>query len=221
MSRSTSLLLLSLTVVGLIACGWFGESIQEDDLDVTYTVDFDFDLPVDANVLCPAGADCSAAAIPAPADRELSPIEVNVDLDIVQETGEPKLADYAGKFKRIQISRITYEATGNSLTFDVPPMTLYLGPVGAKKPTEMGVLELATTPTVAKGTNGVQNATINEMNRDKLSALIQSLSVGAIAQATPVVKQGEPFPPSGKVDIKVTIYVTFVANPADAIRKAR
>lgn len=219
-SRLVAAPLLGFTLLSILACGWFGEDLQEDALDVTYTADFDFDLPLDANALCPTGLDCSEAAVPAPVDRELMPIEINVDLDIVEQTMKPELADYAGKFKRIQISKITYEATNNDLTFDVPPLNLYIGPVGAEKPTDEGVIALATTPVVVKMTNGQLEATINEANRDQISALIQSLQVSAVAQATPVVKKGEQFPPSGKVDLKVTIFVTLVANPADAIRKS-
>lgn len=218
-NRTLALILLSLTLFSTLACGWFGDNIEENDLDVTYTADFDFDLPIDAGVLCP-GVDCSSAAVPAPVDRELTPIEVNVDLDIVEQTMKPELADYAGKFKRIQITKITYAATNNSLTFDMPPLELFLGPVGAEKPDDQGVISMATMPVVTKGQNGTFDATINEANRDQLSTLIQSLQVAAIAQATPVVKKGEMFPPSGKLDLKVTIYVTFVANPADAIRKS-
>ena len=212
-----STLTAGVVVASMLGCFWTEE--QEEVLDVTYEEDFDTEIPVDANALCPAGTDCQAASTPAPAETQLQPIDVNFDIDIVEQTGQPKLADYAGKFKSIQVTKIEYEAEQNSLTFDLPAFTLYTGPVGTEEVDAPGTYALATIPVIPAGVSAKGEAAVNTTNVQEISQLIQSLQVALLAQASPVVKQGEPLPPTGSTTIKVVVYVKFVANPADIARK--
>lgn len=212
--RGAASALLLIATVTASACGWF----TEEDANIEYTEDFSFDVPIDTAQLCPDGADCSMASVPTPMDRELKPIEFNVDLDIVELTGRQELADYGGNFRSVNITAIEYTVSDNSLSMEIPPMTIYLGPVGSTSTEDSGVLEMATIPATPPGQNvDAGNATINTENADGLSDLIKSLQTTAFASATPVVKMGEPFPPMGAADIKITVYVTFVANPLDAV----
>ncbi len=211
LAATSALIVMSLTT---IACGWF----SEDDLDVTYDEDFGFTLPLNANALCPVGDDCSGASVETPVDRSLTPIEFDVQLDVVAATGRPKLAEFTSRFKSIEVTRIAYEMTGNSLTFDTPALNIYIGPTGAEEVDAAGVKLLGTIPSVAARTNAAGNATLNAENKAEISALIQSLRVAALVGGTPVIRQGQPFPPSGEGSLKITFFVRFVANPADAVR---
>lgn len=216
-TNTLSIISAALIITSMLACSWSDE--QEEALDVTYQEDFDTDIPINANALCPAGTDCASTSAPAPVDTELQPIDVNFDIDIVEQTGQQKLADYAGKFKSIQVTKIEYEAVENSLTFDLPAFTLYTGPVGTEKTDAEGTYALATIPIIPAGVSAKGEAVVNVENVDDISALIQSLRIAMLAQATPVVKQGQPLPPTGETTVKVVIYVKFVANPADIARK--
>ncbi len=197
------------------SCGFF----TQDDLDVEYTEDFSITLPtIDSAALCPGGEDCSSQAQPVDRDRPLNPIELDVEIDVVEKTGRQALADYTGKFRSINITKIEYAVQDNSLTFDIPEAGIFLAPVGVKTTTDERAVRMATIPITPAGMSVAKGeATINEANAAQLSELIQSLQVTALAQAAPVVKQGQPFPPSGKATLALTVYVTFTANPADAI----
>lgn len=207
----------ALILMSALACSWSDE--QEEILDVTYEEDFDTDIPINADALCPAGTDCSATSAPAPVDTELQPIDVSVDIDIVEQTGQQKLADYAGKFKSIQVTKIEYEAVENNLSFDLPAFTLYTGPVGTEETDAAGTYALATIPVIPAGVSAKGEGVVNAANVQEVSALIQSLRLALLAKATPVVKQGQPLPPTGKTTLKIVVYVKFVANPADIARK--
>lgn len=207
--------MLSASLLVISACGFF----TQDDLDVEYTEDFSVTLPaIDSAALCPAGQDCTSAAQPVQMDRPLTPIELDVEIDIVEKTGRSELADYAGKFKSVNITKIEYAVKDNTLTFDIPEAGVFLAPAGVKTTTDPGAIRMATIPeTIAMTSVDAGLAEINEANAAQLSALIQSLQVTALVQAEPVVKMGQPFPPSGKATLSLTVYVTFTANPADAL----
>lgn len=211
--------LATITLVALginsLACGYF----NQDDADITYTEDFSFDLPVDADALCPEGQDCGGMAVMSPETRELDPFEFDIEIDIVKETGRDELAQYTGKFKSVNITKIEYTVSDNNLTFDLPPITIYLGPLGSETTDAEGVVAMATIPEISAATNVSDGqAQINAENAEAVSDLIKSLQTKAFASATPVIEEGELFPPTGKANIKATIYVTLVANPIDAIQ---
>ena len=197
-------------LISSLACGLF----EEEALDITYTEAFDFEVPVDANDLCQS---CSDVNGPAPMDIALMPIEFSVDIDIVTETEKPELADYAGRFKSVNITKIEYEAVDNDLTFDLPELKLFLGPLGSETPESEGVLELATIPTIAAGDSAAGNAVINATNVDGVSDFIKSLQTAVVVSTSPKIAAGQQVPPSGDTELKLTIYITLVANPADAI----
>ena len=213
MSHSTRILAAFVAaplLISSLACGLF----EEDALDITYTEAFDFEVPVDANDLC---QECSDVNGPAPMEIELQPIEFAVDIDIVTETGQAELADYAGRFKSVNITRIEYQAVDNALTFDLPELKLYLGPLGSEDASSEGVLELATIPSIAAGDSAEGNATINAANAEGVSDYIKSLQTAAVVSTQPKIAAGQDVPPSGDTELKLTVYVTLVANPADAI----
>lgn len=210
MPARIALLLIPLSLAG---CGLF----EEDALDITYTEDFEISLPIDASLLCPAGTDCSGNAVAADQDRPLKPIEIAIPLDIVALTGNAELASYAGKFKSVNISRIAYAAPANTLTFDLPPINLFIGPADIKTGTSTGALKLATIPAIPAKMSATGDAPIEAANAKGISDRIKTLQAAVATEASPVIKRGQPFPPSGTNNLKLTLYVTFVANPTDAL----
>ncbi|MGM0556299.1 MAG: hypothetical protein ACQEVA_07955 [Myxococcota bacterium] len=209
MERSAVVFLAVISMFAL-ACGFLNE-----DGDVTFTPGIPVEFTVDANELCPEGQDCSEEQTAAPMDQELAEIETDVDVDVVEQTGNEKLSQYAGNFKSIEIVAIEYEVKNNDLTFDLPESDLYIGPIPAETTEDEGVAKLATIPTVAAGTNPSGTAEVAQAGREVSSEQLKQLKLSAILQATPVVKEGQPFPPSGSADVKLTIKVKFVANPIE------
>lgn len=210
------LLLFTLTALGLTlaACGYFGR----DDADVSYDVEAPIEFPeFDAAKLCPANQDCEGNAAPAPQERPLDPLDVEVDVDIVKLSGVDELATYSGKFRTITVSKITYSVEPNTLTFDLPAVDLYLAPLGTESSMSNAAVKFATIPPTPAGTVvSEEDATIIVENDAQISDLLKSLQLSALAASTPVVKKGQPFPPSGKAKIKATLFVTFTANALDA-----
>lgn len=208
-----SLIFLAVLVVFSLACG----IIDDEDTNVTYEEQLEQSFTVDANQLCPQDVDCQANQQPAPADQELQPIEVSKDIDVVAETGNQELADVAGSLRAIEITRIDYQVGGNDLTFDLPPTTLYVGPMGSTSKDDDGVVELATIPTVPAGENKSGRAEVSDSSRAASSELFKDLKLSTVVFAQPVVKKDQLLPPSGSADVKLTIHVAFTANPQDAL----
>ena len=217
LSRRHALLFAIFIALCTPSCGLF----SQDDLDVTYTEDFSFALPaIDSASLCSANQDCDQGVVASDRERPLDPIDLDVEIDIIEKTGRSELADFAGNFRSVTITRIDYALEENTLTFDLPAIDLYLAPLGVSSASNSQAVKMATIPeTAAMRTVTEGRAEIDQANAPALSALIQSLKVSAIALAQPVVKVGQPFPPSGRAKLSVTVYVTFVANPTDSIKR--
>lgn len=198
-----------------LACGL----LDDDDTNVTFDEDIPFSFDINANELCPQDnpdVNCDAEG-DAPTDVELDPIEVAVDIDVVERTGNEELRDYTGAFRSIEITSIDYQAQNNDLNFDLPDTTLYLGPLGSENTDDEGVVELATIPEIAAGQDDSGSATVAQAGRDASSELLQNLQAAALVYAQPMIEEGEPLPPSGDATMNITINVEFTANPQDAL----
>lgn len=205
-----SMIFLAVLAIFSLACGL----IDDEDTNITYEEEIPQSFTVNADGLC---QNCPSEQAPAPADQELTPIELAKDIDVVAETGNDKLDDYAGSFRSIEITRIDYKVEGNDLTFDLPPTTLYVGPMGSESKDDEGVVQLATIPSIAAETNKSGTAEVSDSSRSASSDLFKDLKLSSIVYAEPMVKEGQPLPPSGSAKITLTIHVAFTANPQDAI----
>jgi hypothetical protein len=194
-----------------LACGL----IDDEDTDISIEESFGFGFDIDADSLCPQDTDCSADPEPAPAEQELPAIEISHNIDIVDETNNEELRDYAGMFRSIEITRIDYETTDNTLSFDLPPTTIYIGPHGSSETGDEGVVELTTIPEIGAGQNKSGTAEVAQSNRSAFSELFQNLRFSPILYAEPVVKEGQDLPPTGTATMDLTVYVKFTANPQD------
>lgn len=204
---------LSVFVLFSLACGWF----DDDVTNISYTETVPLSFSVNADLLCPGDVNCSENTAPAQRNISLKTIEFGAGVDVVELTGNKKLKDFTGVFRSIEITRVHYETSKNSLTFDLPPMKLYMGPAGSSSITDAGVFELAEIPEVPAGTNSSGAATVNRNGRSASSDLLQNLKLGAVLYAKPVIKRGQPFPASGSADLGFKLDIKFTVNPADAL----
>ncbi len=206
---------LIVLAVFALACGL----LDDDDTNVTFEEAIPFSFDVNANELCPQDdpqVDCDAEGS-APTDVELDPIEFALDIDVVEKTGNEELQDYTGAFRSIVITSIEYEAVNNDLNFDLPPTTLYLGPLNSENTDDEGVVELATIPQIGAGQDDSGTAPVAQAGQDASNELLQNLQAATLVYAQPVIEEGDPFPPSGDTTMKITINVEFTANPQDAL----
>ena len=212
MKRSI-LVFLGFLVAFSIACGWF----DDDVTNISYTETVPVGFPINADALCPGDAGCGEETVESPADQPLLPIKNGVDLDIIELTGNKELKKFVGVFRSIEITSIGYETKANDLSFDLPPMKLYLGPLGATSPNDDGVFELTTIPEIVAGTNKVGDAPVSEASRAATNDLFQQLRFATVLYAKPVVKKGQSFPPKGSTDLNLKLQIKFTANPQDAL----
>lgn len=204
---------LSVFALSSLACGLF----DDDVTNISYTETVPISFSVNADLLCPSDVDCSENTAPAQRDITLKAIDLGAGIDIVELTGNKKLKDFTGVFRSIEITKVHYETKKNNLTFDLPPMKLYMGPAGATSYRDAGVFELAEIPQVPAGTNSSGAATVSRDGRSASSELLQNLKLGAVLYAKPVIKRGQPFPASGSADLGFKLDIKFTANPADAL----
>lgn len=207
-----------LAVFGLfsLACGFLDSDDAREALTVTYHEDFDVGpFDVDANEICPPDAECGEESVPAPEDVELMPIEFNLDVDIVEAMGNDDLRDISSRLRSIEIESIDYEVANNDLTFDLPDIEIYVAPLGTEDSADEEAIHLTTIPSTPAEEDAAGNAPVQSENREPSSDLFKELAFSAIPVAQPVVKEGQPFPPSGAAEVKLTINLKLTANPTD------
>jgi hypothetical protein len=207
-----------LAVVGLfaLACGFLDPDDAREAMTVTYHEDFDVGpLLIDANEACPPDADCNEDSAPSPTDVELMPIEFNIDIDIVDAMGNDDLRNISSRLRSLEITSIDYDVADNDLTFDLPDMEIYVAPIGTEDSDDEDAIHLTTIPSTAAGENASGNAPVIEANRDASSELFKTLEFTALPKAQPMVREGQPFPPSGSAEVTLTINLRLTANPTD------
>ena len=102
----------------------------------------------------------------------------------------------------------------NTATFDIPALQLYIGPSGAKQPTDQGVVALGTLQPIKSMTlipEGSQHVLITEGTaaHDKFSYYVQNPMVPFVLMvaATKTVRGGEPIP-AGKIQVVIKPSIT-------------
>lgn len=211
--KRASLVFLSVFVIFSLACGL----LDDEDTNVSYTESIPLNFSVNAGALCPEDVDCANDSTPAPADTPLDSIDIGTSIDVVEMSGNQDLEKFKGKFRSIEITQIAYASKNNTLTFDLPAMTVYMGPAGATSSTDAGVVALTTIPAIPAGDNITGTAPVDDAGRSKSNDLLQELKLSSIIFAEPVVKKDQPLPPSGSANINLDIDLKFTANPQDAL----
>jgi len=212
--KRASLIFLSVFILFSLACGL----LDDDEVtNITHTETIPLSFPINAGALCPSDVDCAGDTTPAPVTTPLDPIDLGTSIDVIELTGNKELGKFKGVFRSIEITQIKYSSLQNTLTFDLPAMTVYMGPQGATSSKDAGVVALTTIPAIAAGSNVNGAVPVTEAGRSKSNDLLQELKLSSIIFAEPVVEKGQPLPPSGSANIKLDIDVKFTVNPLDAI----
>ena len=207
-----------MAVLGLfaLACGFLDPDDAREALTVTYHEDFDVGpLNIDADEVCPPDADCSEDSAPSPTDVELMPVEFNIDIDIVDAMGNEDLRDISSRLRTLEITSIDYQVADNDLTFDLPDLDIFVAPIGTEDSEDSAAIHLTTIPSTSAGEDASGNAPVIEANRHASSELFKTLEFTALPTAQPMVKEGQPFPPSGSAEVTLTINLKLTANPTD------
>lgn len=207
------LLLIAALGVSTLACGFLDEELAT----ITYEEGIPFDFEVDANALCPANIDCDVEPQPAVETVELDPIEFDIEVDIVEASGNSELQGIGQRLRSVEITSIDYEITENDLNFELPSIDIFVGPLNSTSVDDDGVVLLTTIPTSAAGEDASGRAPVSDESRSATSDLFKTLQFTALPSSQPRIEEGQPFPPRGAAKVKLTINIKLVANPLDAI----
>ncbi len=211
-SRMISLLALltSVLVFGL-ACGFLDSEVAT----VTYEEAIPVTFSVNASQLCTE--DCDGPSEPSPQEVELADIELSVPLDLVAATGNEELRTIASRMRSLEITSIDYIVTDNDLTFDLPELELHVAPPNVTSTDHASSVHLTTLPVVAAETDVSTTAPARDEAVEPASDIFKNLDFTALGAGTPVIREGQPFPPSGDADLEMIINIRIVANPIDSL----
>ncbi len=186
----------------VIACAVLGVTACSNETSVAFTTNTTFDLSTDALALpaglrmdspsgpilaglpcgpmgmCPSSTGADGVAFECvggvcdPSPKTLSiPVGDVVDLDVA--AGD--LRNVLAQAEHVDIQRIAYNVTANTLTIDLPEVEIFWGPEGATAiDAAMGVQRLGTLPVIAARTTAGGEMAIDTAGRDALSTYIVS-----------------------------------------------
>ncbi len=206
-------LFVALTLTPLLSgCGLF--SGEDDPFDIVFREEVPFEFTIDASDFCPTNLDCNAGEGPAPDRVVLPDFEVAIPIDVLTATGSTQLADVSQRLKSVEVEKVQYTYSGNTLNIETPKIALFVGGNGVTTRTN-GVL-IVDLPTAAKGENSTGTATVEEANKSKSSDILKTLQLAMIPFMQPApIEKGQPSPPKGAVDVKLVMTLKFVANPTE------
>jgi len=206
-------LFVALTIAPLISgCGLF--SGEDDPFDIVFREEVPIEFTIDAANFCPTTLDCNAAEGPSPDRIVLPDFEVPIPIDVLAATGSTQLADVSQRLKSVEVEKVAYTYSGNTLNIETPKISLYVGGINVTTRTN-GVL-IVDVPTAPKGENSTGTATVEEANKSKSSDILKTLRLSMIPYMQPApIEKGQPSPPKGAVDVKMVMTLKFVANPTE------
>jgi hypothetical protein len=102
----------------------------------------------------------------------------------------------------IKIKRISYAVTTNTLNIDLPDVELFLGPSGATKPSDSGVVKFGTMPGILAGTTPAGDVALVRDAESVLGMFTHDLTapISFIASTTLTVTHS----PTGRIDLTVS-----------------
>lgn len=152
-----------------------------------------------------------------PVVRWLGPPPADLDL-MDPDTGEPRLAKYKDKIRRIEIRRISYRVSENSLNRDLPPLEIYFAPAGrvaaGADPAEASsaVRYGQTGPILAGQSHSTRQVVTPDAGAvDPVAEIMTSLSFASIFGTHLTLKPGDVVP-SGKMKIELGLQLTVYAE---------
>ncbi len=216
--------------VGAVGCGLISSNIFDITIGLSsQTYGHDFGAPT-ANkvpkIACPATPDpCGALAGQVPGasngrcDEALKVCAADVSVVLpstVNLSMDSSFASSVGSkaVRFVHTIDLAYGVNMNSTTFDIPALQLYIGPSGAKQPTDQGVVALGTLQPIPRGTlipAGSQHVTILEGTaaHDKFAYYVQNPMVPFVLMvATTTTVRGDDPIPAGKIQLVIKPSIT-------------
>jgi len=105
----------------------------------------------------------------------------------------------------ITVNKLSYDVGQNSLNVDLPPVDLFLGPQGATKPSDPGVVKFATVPSILHGATPTNaNIPLEPAANSVFENIGMHLGTPFVflAQTRVVIPGGTP-PPSGALTLTI------------------
>ena len=215
-----------------LGCGLISSNIFDITIGLssqTYGHDFGSATTSKApTISCPASPDpCGALTTQIPGasngrcDTSQSPSVCAADVSVVLPSTvnlsmDQSFATSVGS-KAVRFVRtidLAYGVNMNTTTFDIPALQLYIGPSGAKQPTDPGVVALGMLQPINRMTlipEGSQHITIMEGTaaHDKFAYYVQNPMVPFVLMVatTKTVRGGDPIP-AGKIQLVIKPSIT-------------
>jgi hypothetical protein len=134
-------------------------------------------------------------------------VSVYQAIDLLTEAPELKAIDDEPVVK-VTLDRVTWEITSNTLSVDVPVMTVYVAPASVVDRDDAQATAIGTIDGVAAGTvtDGPTELTFTETGRADLAAMMTTFKTPfhVLVGSTLLITQGDSIP-SGKLDAVVKI----------------
>ena len=193
-------LLLAAGLFGLSSCALFG---LDDDLgfDVPISTTQSFTVPINLSAL-PTSGTTAPERLEIPLDLPAAPI------DLAEASSE--FSSKKDKLEKIEITNLKVTPKSNTLTGDLPPMELYIGPVDASSAAD-GEL-IYTIPVIAAGSTTEVYGTRDDAGMDAAQTHLLSLSFSFVPSAVLIVEQGDEVP-GGAAELEFEIEITATVDP--------
>jgi hypothetical protein len=119
--------------------------------------------------------------------------EVGTTVDVSDKV---KNQTSASALSKVSFTRMLYRATENTLSFDTPQITIFVGPNGATKTTDAGVVKFATMPAVPKGQKPSGEVNATDQGKAALAGFVQNYSTPfkVFVKASLEFQSGDPLP---------------------------
>jgi hypothetical protein len=118
-----------------------------------------------------------------------------------------KISGQADALSKVSLQRMVYNTDENTLNIDTPEFVFYVGPQGATKITDGGVVRLGTMPTIPKGTTPNEIIAVTDEGNAALTTFVKNYQtpfqlLGKVALS---FASGAPVP-QGRITLKLKAY---------------
>jgi hypothetical protein len=235
-SRRSRLLGLVPSLLALPAC----LLINDKMIAITYDLEpQEFARDFGSSMGTVMSVDCSANAglcsqLPAPSGTTaacdaatkkcvlMAEIELKQTINLSTQKDFPKEVANSSVISSVTVNSVNYWTATNTLTFDTPPIDLYVAPQTAQKVTDGGVVKLGTLPPLAAGkptacragTPGTQQSSctmpLTEAGKAALGTFAKNYATpfNILVVAHLTVQSGQAVP-AGKLDLFVQPQLSF------------
>ncbi|MSP59942.1 MAG: hypothetical protein EXR72_06305 [Myxococcales bacterium] len=224
--RKTLRLLAPLLVGGCLMLDSSAISIEYALQPQHFPQDFGALMGTVKDIPCASDAVCAVIPLPAVANGkaqakcDAGKCAIHADVTIVQtidlskEQSFPSSVANSSVVNAVVVNAVRFWAPTNTLSFDTPPIDLFVGSTAVNADTDPGAQRMGTVPVIPQGQTTAQaspkNVTLTEAGKGALATFAKSFRTPfhVLAVAHVVVAAGQPVP-AGKIDLYVQPVVAF------------